>query len=252
VDYIVIQDNQRYYCNSTGKIDSFGYPAQVLSNNLIFQDSIKKIHPCTKIIYFAGWEQKGGLPKLFPGDNTIKLIKRIAANYKYMNDQAGVHNIIAPIGAAWISAMVKRPYLVKSSSDSFLYVADDRHPGAAGSYLAACVLFATIFHRSPVNLSEDYMYVTPELKTFLQQTAWQTVQDSFAYSNLGSVAPVVKSEGNTIYTSKGYASYQWYSGNLKIAGETTYKTSLRSFGADYWVETTNEKGCHFRSFPLKK
>src|ERR1017187_858216 len=92
-DYIVIQDNQRYYYGTNGELDSMGHKTPLLVNNIKFQDSIKKMIPCVRIIYFAGWEQEGGVPTLFPGDNTEKMIGRILTNYKYLNDQPGVHNI---------------------------------------------------------------------------------------------------------------------------------------------------------------
>src|ERR1017187_692339 len=99
-DYIVFQDNQRYYYDSLGQFDSFDVAVPIVANNLVFQDSIKKLIPCVKIVYFAGWEQEGGIPSLFPGDNTDKMIERILANYRYLNNLPGVNNIIAPIGVA--------------------------------------------------------------------------------------------------------------------------------------------------------
>jgi len=51
----------------------------------------------------------------------------------------------APVGAAWHFAAARRPGLE-------LYDDDGSHPAAAGSYLAACTLYATILGRSPVGL----------------------------------------------------------------------------------------------------
>ena len=48
---------------------------------------------------------------------------------------------LASVGVAWERVRRERPELE-------LYVEDGSHPSPAGSYLAACVLFATIFHRS--------------------------------------------------------------------------------------------------------
>jgi len=251
-DYIVIQDNQKYYDDSIGKLDSFGVPIPLLANNVKFQDSIKKLLPCVKIIYFAGWEQNGGDSCFAPDDNTVKLVKRILDNYGYLNSQPGVHNIIAPIGIAWISSFNKRPYLARNV-DSLLYRTDGRHPGNAGSYLAACVIFATVFHRSPVNLKDIYQFVPQELKTFLQQNAWDAVTGNFKYSNLGSITPVVKIKGKSVCASKGYVSYQWYSDYIPIPGARSYKYVYPETGSkqEYWVETTDKKGCSYRSFPLK-
>jgi hypothetical protein len=251
-DYIVIQDNQKYYTDSIGTLDSFGMPIPLLSNNIKFQNRIKKLVPCAKIIYFAGWEQNGGDKCMSPNDNTVKLVKRILANYGYLNNQAGVHNIIAPIGIAWISSITQRPYLARNV-DSLLYRTDGRHPGNAGSYLAACVLFTTIFHCSPVNLKDIYQFVPQELKTFLQQNAWDAVTDSYEYSNIGSITPLLTHQGKSICASKNYISYQWYNGARPITGAKNfnYKYPEDRKNQEYWVETTDKKGCKYRSFPLK-
>lgn len=47
---------------------------------------------------------------------------------------------LAPVGVAWERVRRERPELV-------LYAEDGQHPGPAGSYLSACVLFASIFHQ---------------------------------------------------------------------------------------------------------
>lgn len=57
-----------------------------------------------------------------------------------------------------------------------LRLADRKHPTPAGSYLAACTLFAVLRDESPIGLA--YTAGLPEtLVSALQRTAWQTVQD---------------------------------------------------------------------------
>ena len=85
---------------------------------------------------------------------------------------------VAPVGPAWAAALEERPGLA-------LYDSDGSHPSPQGTYLAALVFFAKIFHRSPeglparvehggrmlVDLSGD-----PALAGALQRIAWRTVQ----------------------------------------------------------------------------
>jgi hypothetical protein len=47
---------------------------------------------------------------------------------------------LSPVGVAWERVRRERPELE-------LYAEDGQHPGPAGSYLSACVLFTSIFHR---------------------------------------------------------------------------------------------------------
>jgi len=250
-DYIVFQDNQRFYYDSLGKFDSMGYASPVLANNLKLQDSIKKLIPCVKIIYFAGWELEGGLPDRFPGDNTEKMLKRILANYSYLNHLPGVNNTIAPIGVGWISSIFHEPYLSAKPYDKFdLYDVDGRHPGWTGSYLGACVMFAVIFHQSPVGLKNKYILEGTTIDNFTKMMAWQAVQDSFAYTNLAAITPSLTLDSNIVSTSKEYKSYQWYSDNKPIAGATKYQYTMADKACNYWVETIDQKGCFGTSFPV--
>jgi hypothetical protein len=52
---------------------------------------------------------------------------------------------VAPVGMAWERALKEDPQRV-------LYSADKSHPARAGTYLAACVFYATIFGQSPEGL----------------------------------------------------------------------------------------------------
>jgi hypothetical protein len=245
-DYIVIQDYQAYYYDSLGKFDSMGYNIPLLKNNLKFQDSIKKLNPCVKIIYFAGWEQFGGVPDRFPGDNTEKMIKRILANYKFLNDLPSVHNVIAPIGVAWIKCLAENPGI-----DFYLYGSDNRHPAYGGSYLSACVLFSTIFRQSPVNLKNPFYFIPPKFDTIFKKCAIQAVMDSLVFTSLPEITPVVNSDWKAVYTTPLYTSYQWYADNSLISGATDYKYYFMDYSKTYSVITTDAKGCSLKSFQIK-
>ena len=52
---------------------------------------------------------------------------------------------VAPVGVAW-STMLNQPH-------PGLWQDDGSHPTTAGTYLAACVFYATIFHQSPRGLT---------------------------------------------------------------------------------------------------
>ena len=251
-DYIVLQDNQLYYCDSVGKLDSMGSKLPVLHNNLVFQDSIKKLIPCVKIIYFAGWEKNGGFPQRFPGDNTDKMISRILANYSLLNNMPGVHNIIAPVGVAWIKGMEDRGELAKDPFSNYsLYDDDGRHPEIAGSYLAACVLFATIFRQSPEGLHNISFFSGQKFDSFIKKISWCAIVDSFAYSNLQSVVPKTGIRDSVAFTSKRYKHYQWYKNNTQIPGASSYAYKLKDNSAFYAIEVTDSKGCLLISFPIR-
>ncbi|GAA3007032.1 hypothetical protein [Actinokineospora diospyrosa] len=60
--------------------------------------------------------------------------------YTSIGEQLGV--AVSPVGIAWRTALAERPDLV-------LHDEDASHPAPAGSYLAACVLTATLFGLDP-------------------------------------------------------------------------------------------------------
>ena len=60
--------------------------------------------------------------------------------------------------------------------DLELYVTDKRHPSLAGTYLAACTVYASLFGKSPVG--NAYTAGLPaDVAAHLQQVAWETVQE---------------------------------------------------------------------------
>ena len=79
--------------------------------------------------------------------------------------------LVIPAGLAFARAVSKQPELN-------LYAIDKRHPSAAGTYLASCVVFAALTGRSPVGNS--YLAnVNAQTAAFLQNVAWDTVQEYY-------------------------------------------------------------------------
>src|ERR1700741_237032 len=79
--------------------------------------------------------------------------------------------LVIPAGLAFARARAAQPELN-------LYVPDKRHPSLAGTYLAAGPVFPALTGRSPVDNS--YLAgIDPPTAKFLQQVAWDTVQDYY-------------------------------------------------------------------------
>jgi hypothetical protein len=84
---------------------------------------------------------------------------------------------VAPVGIAWQNALRSNPALK-------LHKKDKSHPDLPGSYLAACVFYATLFQTSPVGLTGTIVGRSNKILTlqekeagFLQSIAWETVQE---------------------------------------------------------------------------
>lgn len=74
---------------------------------------------------------------------------------------------VAPVGEAWQTALLQDPAIA-------LWQDDGSHPSMAGTYLAACVLYASLFRESPVGNS-DTAGLSPEVAGALQAIAAVTV-----------------------------------------------------------------------------
>lgn len=86
----------------------------------------------------------------------------IAEAYTAIGAEIGA--TVAPVGLAW-------ERFLASHAIPVLHDKDGSHPTLAGSYLAACVLFSVLFHRSPVGLAAPARGLTPEDAHALQLAA---------------------------------------------------------------------------------
>src|SRR5262249_44695220 len=77
--------------------------------------------------------------------------------------------MVAPAGNAWEVAF-------KADDKLVLHEKDKSHPNITGSYLAACVFYATIYSKSPEGLPGSIGKLTDEQARPLQAIAWKTVQ----------------------------------------------------------------------------
>lgn len=110
-------------------------------------------------VYFMSWAYQ----------DVPAMTAQLAEEYtKAGNDN---NALVIPAGLAFARSIAVKP-------DLNLYVADKRHPTLAGTYLAACVTYASLFKRSPVGLSYT-AGLDPSIAAHLQTVAWATVQDYY-------------------------------------------------------------------------
>jgi len=77
---------------------------------------------------------------------------------------------VAPVGLAWRRATQRRP-------DLTLLAPDGEHPSIHGTYLATAVVYATVLAKNPTGISYAPAGVAAEDAQFLQNVAWETVQE---------------------------------------------------------------------------
>jgi hypothetical protein len=92
---------------------------------------------------FLTWGHESGWPE--DGITTYASMQA-AVDQGYLGIADHLNVPIAPVGAAWEAANA-------AQANAQLWQGDGVHPTTAGTYLAACVFYTAIFHRSPVGLS---------------------------------------------------------------------------------------------------
>lgn len=81
-----------------------------------------------KPVFYMTWSRKADLPA------------QDVLTFAYASLAREQQGVLSPVGVAWQRVRRERPGLE-------LYVEDGHHPGPAGTYLAACVLFTSLFHQ---------------------------------------------------------------------------------------------------------
>jgi hypothetical protein len=122
-----------------------------------FVGEIRKYH--ARPVLFMAWA--------YPKRNWISMAEIAQAH----RDAAKELNVdVAPVGLAWERASKQRP-------EVNLFGPDLEHPSIHGTYLATCVIYATIYGQNPGGLAYFPTGVTSEDAAFLQGIAWRMVQD---------------------------------------------------------------------------
>jgi len=135
-DYVVLQ--------AQSQEPSFPY-AQVNSQTLPYAvqlaDSAQTTSECSQALFFMTWGRENGDPQWDSINTFDKMNFRLRNAYLRFADSSDAS--VAPVGVAW-------KYVRDNHPTISLYAGDGSHPKPAGSYLAACTFYTSIFHESPV------------------------------------------------------------------------------------------------------
>jgi hypothetical protein len=138
-DYVVLQ--------AQSQEPSFPY-SQVNTNTLPqaiqLADSVFDNRYCSQAMFFMTWGREVGDPQWDSINTFYKMNDRLRLAYLRFVDST--ESSVAPVGVAWRYVRDNHPTIQ-------LYSGDGSHPSVAGSYLAACTFYASLFRKSPVGAS---------------------------------------------------------------------------------------------------
>lgn len=136
-DLVVLQEQSQLPSFDPTDVATQVYPyAHILDSLIRDNDS------CTQTMFMMTWGRQYGDMSNCPFYTPVCTYEgmQIRLRDSYMQMTQDNNAVVAPVGAAW-----------KVARDSFpaiaLYMADSSHPVVGGSYLEACVLYASIFHK---------------------------------------------------------------------------------------------------------
>jgi hypothetical protein len=232
-DYIVIQDNQGFFCLPT--IGDYGRYDETEEGHMQIRDSLLRSNPCGKMLLFSGWLDKDP----YAWEPSLGLYTAAEANqrvyeqYKYLNDRF-VKQIVSPIGIVWNRVMSGLPHVE-------LFAPDNYHPTYEGSYVTAATLFSAIFNMNPEDVPFDGSLLPADAR-FIRKTAYEVVTDSLDPTGLATYTPELRVSGGMLTVSGTYLRYRWYRNDVLIPGAVT---PMITFDPDacYQVQVTDFKGC---------
>lgn len=147
-DYIVLQEQSQR--------PAFINPAAFMNGFSSLKDFIKLNKPCAQITSFMTWGHANGdsanCPSN-PGVCTYQGMQQLLTG-RYMEMSDLYESEVTPVGVVW-------KYIREHHPAINLYQPDGSHPSAAGSYLAACCFYTSLFRKNPALLTDDYLPDAP-------------------------------------------------------------------------------------------
>lgn len=175
-DYMILQGQSQEVAFPQGQFMSEVYPYAQKLDSLF-----KEFNPNGKVIFFMTWGYRYGdatnCPFYTPFCTFSSMSQELYNNYRQM--ALDFQSSVAPIGAAW-------SYSINLDSNYVLHSSDNSHPSYDGSYLAACVLYSSIFKEN-ISSSFNYQLDTQTAQRY-QQIANAVVMDSLSHWNMSSLS----------------------------------------------------------------
>ena len=138
-DYVVLQAQSQEPSFPTTQVNTNTLPQAVQ-----LADSVYDNRYCSQAMFFMTWGREVGDPQWDSINTFYKMNDRLRLAYLRFVDST--ESSVAPVGVAWRYVRDNYPTIQ-------LYSGDGSHPSVAGTYLAACTFYASLFRKSPVGAS---------------------------------------------------------------------------------------------------
>lgn len=136
-DFVVLQEQSQFpgFSHKQLSTDVFPYAKRLA-------EAVREAHRHTSVVFYMAMARRNGdpankhvSPELLTYEGMQKRVNRC-----YLEMAKDNRGLIAPVGEVWKT--------IRKQNPNFDLYSDDIHPNKTGTYLAACVFYATFF-RSP-------------------------------------------------------------------------------------------------------
>jgi hypothetical protein len=235
-DFVVLQAQSQEPSFPEAQVNSGTIPYAIQ-----LADSIYANNFCTEVIMYMTWGRKNGDPQWAPISTFDGMNDRLRSAYLRIADS--VQGSVSAVGSAW-------KYVRENYPTIELYNADESHPSVAGTYLAACTFYASIFRKTPVGAT-FISSLSPADAANLQSAAALTVLDSLDFFNLRPISEHTQAEFSFISNdpevqfSNNSTKALTYSWDFGDGNTSTAKNPIYTFASNntFTVQLTAESPC---------
>lgn len=237
-DYVILQAQSQEPSLDSTFVANWVLPyADALDSVIHLNDS------CTQTIFYMTWGRKNGDAQNCPTYPWVCTYQGMQDKLRERYLQMAYDNdaMVAPCGETWRDVIATNPAFD-------LYVADESHPSLYGSYLNACVFYASIYRTTPVGLPY-YGGLPPADALFLQQMAATTVLDSMSvwntevyYDNANFASTFVSGSTYFFNSQTSATNHQWNFGSGFVSGSAMETYTFPGQGT-YTVTHVTNNGC---------
>lgn len=208
-DVVVLQDQSEEPAFDPSQVDTQVYPYAHRLDSMIYANN-----HCTQALFMMTWGHANGDTPNCPVYPPVCTYDGMQAGLRrsYLAMAQNNNGAVAPVGAAWKVVRDSFPTL-------WLYQPDSTHPLVSGSYLEACVLYNSIFHKKTLGASYTDGLTASNAST-LQRIADKVTLDSITqwqqYGHYPDADFTYSSSGNQVtfsHPTTSTAKYLWQYGD---------------------------------------
>lgn len=235
-DYIVLQEQSQR--------PSFPVASAFANAFFALKTHIKQNKPCAQVTSFMTWGHENGDIQNCPTNPAVctYLGMQNLLTERYMDVSDVSESEVTPVGVVW-------KFIRENHPSINLYQSDGSHPSVAGSYLAACCFYTSLFRKNPALITDNYgLDVTTAsiLRNAVKTLVYDELQDwyigkyvpysNFTYAIGNGTNEIVINTNTSMYQD----SYLWDFGD---GATSTTALPTHSYAADgtYTIKLTTYK-----------